>query len=94
MRLAAYDSGNPDEKVYTEMMIYVNRNEFGPVFQPKTVEKSILANIGLGTELARITATDQDEVSTLSKNQKMVLVFYDGFHKKGKRYKSILYTDQ
>jgi protocadherin Fat 4 len=60
LRIAAYDSGNPEEKAFTEMMIYIRRNEFGPVFTPKTFQKTILANLGLGTEVALVTASDRD----------------------------------
>ncbi len=63
--MAAYDSGNPEERVYTEMMIYITRNEFGPVFPLKQYGKDILANIGLGTEVVKVTASDRDQVRIL-----------------------------
>lgn len=69
LRLSAYDSSSPAEKVYTEMVINVNRNEYGPAFAEERYEKVVLANAALGTEVMKVTATDRDVVCIITFSQ-------------------------
>ena len=62
MRIAAYDSGNPEERVYTEMPIYVTRNDFPPVFAQTSYSRVILGNTPLGTSIIQMIADDRDVI--------------------------------
>ena len=65
LRIGVYDSSSPEEKVFTEMNIHVNRNEYTPEFSEDTYTKTILANIELGTVVLRVSATDNDRDDSL-----------------------------
>ena len=60
--MAAYDSGNPHQKVYTDMTISVRRNINSPVFQETTKEVTILGNTQLGATVFTVSARDDDKV--------------------------------
>ena len=60
--MALYDSGNPEEKVYSEMTIFVNRNENSPTFSRELYQRTVLENSGLGAYLMSVEARDDDEV--------------------------------
>ena len=62
--MAVYDSGNPEEKAYTEMTIFVNRNENAPTFTRELYQRTVLENSGLGSSLLMVEATDDDQVQT------------------------------
>ena len=61
MKIAAYDSANPEQKVITEMLIDVNRNVHAPRFTDPTIEQTILGNTQLGAPILEVAAQDQDQ---------------------------------
>ncbi len=60
--MALFDSGNPEERAFTEMTIFVNRNENSPSFSRELYQRTVLENSALGAFLLSVEATDEDEV--------------------------------
>lgn len=54
------DGGYPRLSDITQIIVYVNRNLFAPVFSPQQYSKEILDTQSVGVEILRITATDAD----------------------------------
>ena len=63
LRVAAYDSSNPSQKVTTLVTISVSRNEYGPSFNESTYAVVGPESVQLGTIVATVQATDKDGVS-------------------------------
>ena len=61
--MSAFDSSNPDQKIYADLIITVTRNENGPTFRESRYEEQILENAQLGSSIVKVEATDEDEVS-------------------------------
>ena len=57
-----YDTGNPEEKAFTEMTIFVNRNENSPTFTRDVYDRTVLENSALGAVITQVEASDDDEV--------------------------------
>ena len=81
LRIGAYDTGNPEEVVYTEMIISVNRNEFGPVFEPSEYTSRMTENTPLGSEVTKLVATDNDEVFVIFFFWLQYIAFICGYDK-------------
>ena len=62
LQLSVYDSGNPEEKAYTDMTIFVTRNENPPTFTRELYQRTVLENSGLGASLLNVEANDDDKV--------------------------------
>ena len=69
LRVAAFDTGNPDQKVYTDMKIYVSRNENGPEFKKDSYSTTIVKSTALGSPILTVQAVDKDTV-TQSKTER------------------------
>lgn len=63
LRIVAFDTGNPDQRVSTDIIIYVKRNEHSPVFGKTMYTRTITAATELGAPLLTINATDEDTVT-------------------------------
>ena len=60
VRVRVQDGGNPRLSDITQVLVFVNRNLFAPVFVPQQYSDTILDTQPVGLEILRITATDQD----------------------------------
>ena len=66
--MAAYDNANPEQMIYTELIIPVGRNEYAPSFTKGLYEARISETFPLGQEFLRVVATDRDEVFSRMNN--------------------------
>lgn len=65
VRIACYDKANPDQKVVTDLIFPIKRNEYGPQFQKVSnnmYSKEISENFELGKSILQVTASDRDQV--------------------------------
>ncbi len=62
LQISVYDTGNPEEKAFTEMTIFVNRNENSPIFTRDVYDRTVLENSALGAVIIQVEAKDDDEV--------------------------------
>ncbi|XP_060080745.1 protocadherin Fat 4-like, partial [Ylistrum balloti] len=60
LRIAAYDTFYPDNRVYTIVTIPVNRNPAAPNFSQEFYRKTIAETFPLGTSVVQLNATDAD----------------------------------
>lgn len=57
-----YDDANPNQKVTTELVFPIRRNEYGPKFDSVLYSEEVSENFPLGEVILKVTATDRDEV--------------------------------
>ncbi len=62
LRVQAYDSASPDQKIYTEIVFPIKRNENSPQFTTQVFNADISENHALGVSIIQLTATDNDQV--------------------------------
>ena len=55
-------TADPEKRVYTDLTVIVERNTNEPEFAEDTVREEILYSVPLGTVVAQVSATDDDEV--------------------------------
>ena len=60
--MAAFLTANPEKRVYTDVNITVERNVNKPQFEDSTIRTEMLATTRLGSVVAQVAATDDDEV--------------------------------
>ena len=63
LRVAAYDSANPAQKIFTEILFPVRRNEFAPEFAKNLYQKEVSENFPIGVAILTVSASDRDKVS-------------------------------
>lgn len=61
VRIAAYESNNPDRKTATTVRIPVLRNANGPKFERSEYERTIEESIQLGESVVQVRARDEDK---------------------------------
>ncbi len=71
LRIVAFDSANPNQKVTTVVSIKVTRNENGPIYTRNTYSVHASETMDLGGFITQVNATDRDGVRSL-----IVTVFY------------------
>ncbi len=85
MKILAYDTAYPTNKVMEFVTVTVNRNAFSPIFGDSAYTKIVADNYPLVTEVIKVAATDGDGVSTQpvlkKKNTQPVLVKHISFVK-------------
>ena len=62
MKVAAYDSASPQQKVTTSVVFGIRRNEYPPQFSESLYEKEVTENFPLGARVLLVGATDRDQV--------------------------------
>ncbi len=72
--MQAYDSASPDQKIFTEVVFPVRRNENAPQFASQVFNADISENFPLGVSIIQVTATDNDEVRTSLTNTQTLLM--------------------
>lgn len=60
LRIAAYDSADPETKAYTTVLITVTRNANPPRFNPFTYSAHVIEEFPLGGKIKTLKATDSD----------------------------------
>ena len=58
--IAAWDSGNPNVVITTVVTVTMKRNEYVPEFSPDNYEAMVSEHDAVGTNVTRVTATDDD----------------------------------
>ncbi len=62
LTITAYDSANPLNTVSTRVVVTVQRNQNGPVFQPSSTYQMVLVeSFEVGEIVLTVSAQDQDE---------------------------------
>ena len=70
-----YDNKNPKMESSTAVLIKVRRNEYAPVFNPKSYAATVSEHAPLGQNITVVTATDDDVVvSSLSSRKPFCLI--------------------